>query len=405
MSIAQFDGVSQAPKSGQNGASLGTIARYASTASERHSAKDTQSIPLWGSASVRRFFLQAAAREILPRERVAICLRSLIPGPTSSVDVLYSPVAALGHYGGLQVCGSVWLCPVCSAKITERRRIDLADLMARFGSQFPAGRVALVTFTLSHRKTDNLRDVFKALKDARRLLVSGREAAVFSERHHILSMVRSLEVTYGVNGWHPHLHVLYFFDAEPAIFEFEHEIKARWSKFVAKVGKMASYQHGCDVRITTQDIIDYIAKWGKEPKWKIEHEMTKSPSKMGKYNGLTPLQILYEYAMTNDKQMKSLWLQYGVTFKGERQMYIAPKFRLLLGMVKEKDDKELVESQDEISVLLARLNSVEWRRILANDARADLLEVAASGDAAKVQEFLESFGIIGMPFINEDEGV
>ena len=35
-----------------------------------------------------------------------------------------------GQLWGLQTCGSVWVCPVCGAKVVERRRGEIQQAMA-----------------------------------------------------------------------------------------------------------------------------------------------------------------------------------------------------------------------------------------------------------------------------------
>ena len=73
-------------------------------------------------AAVRleRFALQSVARSILPKARTAKCLR--VPF-ARSVGVFHSQAQESAHYGGLVTCASVWACPICAAKISERRRL------------------------------------------------------------------------------------------------------------------------------------------------------------------------------------------------------------------------------------------------------------------------------------------
>ena len=70
-----------------------------------------------------RYACQAVARKALPGERVSMCLR--FRNNSSEVQVWKHKKTAKAFYGGLVVCGSVWLCPICAAKISERRRIEL----------------------------------------------------------------------------------------------------------------------------------------------------------------------------------------------------------------------------------------------------------------------------------------
>jgi len=134
---------------GGSSAPLGTIARFPSPASQSQTSN--------GQRQVKRFALQAAARSLLPGERVAFCLRRPIPG-RATVDVFQAPIIGSAHFGGLQVCGSVWMCPVCSAKITERRRVELQGGLACW-----CGRSVLVTFTLAHNRSECLPDVLGGL--------------------------------------------------------------------------------------------------------------------------------------------------------------------------------------------------------------------------------------------------
>jgi len=70
-----------------------------------------------------RWALQAEARQWLPHERVAECLRVVNP-MALGVEVLHAPRQQAAHYKSLIVCGSVWMCPLCAAKISERRRSE-----------------------------------------------------------------------------------------------------------------------------------------------------------------------------------------------------------------------------------------------------------------------------------------
>jgi len=382
------------------GGSLGTVGKSSSTASGR-GAFSAQS----GINFLRRFFLQSAARELLPREAVAMCLRRIIP-IRAGVDVLYAPAKSAAHYSGLMVCKSVWQCPVCAAKITERRREDLTMGVNNFYAANGVKRVLLVTFTLSHHIGDELSVIKSALLKARKLLVSGRWAKEFAKQFGIVGMVRSLEVTYGSNGWHPHLHVLYFFDNEIAIIPFEEQMKARWGQCVAAAGFFASWDYGCDVRYSDSEVANYVTKFGKEPEWKngdkelpndrwsISHEVTKGPSKVSKMGGRTPLQLLSDFAY-GDLPSGGLWWEYAVNFRGERQLAYSPGLRDLLGLDKEQTDEEIAEEQSEFAIILAQLNRDDWKFVLGNDVRGELLQIASSGDRDKVRAFLLSIGVLG----------
>jgi hypothetical protein len=356
------------------GGPLGIIARFASPDK------------FWGvSQQVHRFALQAAARELVPCERVATCLRRPIP-TRPTIDVLYAPAVQSAHYSGLQVCGSVWMCPVCASKITERRRVEMREGFTRW-----LGRRLLVTFTLQHTVKDDLSDVLAGLLNSYRSLRSGKWWPAFEVRHGLVGSVRSTEVTYGSNGWHPHLHVLMLVEGEVAVIPFEEELKSRWAHQLARSGRYSSWLHGVDVRFSDADIAGYIAKFGRESQWTIEHEMTKTPVKAGRGGSRSPMQLLGEYLM-GDERAGRLWLQYAVNFKGKKQLVWSRGLRERLGLIEEKTDEEVVMQEDEIGIVLASLTRDQWRVVLGNDARGELLQIASQGDAQQVEAFLLSLG-------------
>ena len=66
----------------------------------------------------QRFKHQRAAARLLPSSRTAQCLWS-VASNSSGVDVIHNATEGRARYAGLQTCGSVWSCPVCSAKVSK----------------------------------------------------------------------------------------------------------------------------------------------------------------------------------------------------------------------------------------------------------------------------------------------
>ena len=72
---------------------------------------------------INNFELRDTAASIMTDQRVFKCGKV----PTSSnVEVLGYVNTDKTHYSGLQSCGSVWACPVCASKISERRRLEVS---------------------------------------------------------------------------------------------------------------------------------------------------------------------------------------------------------------------------------------------------------------------------------------
>jgi hypothetical protein len=195
------------------------------------------------------------------------------------------------------------------------------------------------------------------------------------------------------------LHVL-FFAARGADFNSLGDVlKECWLSILDMNGRSASDDIGVQLSDRRGDVARYIAKFGHEPKpnrWTVEHELIKSPSKLGKSEHRTPTQLLRDY-MRGDRGAGNLWREYSLAFKGKRQLVWSRGLRRALGLDKEKSDEELAKATDEPSVLLGQISLAQWRVILANDARAEVLEVASSGDAGALAEFLQSFTVKPLP--------
>ncbi|WP_143510667.1 hypothetical protein [Pseudonocardia sp. Ae717_Ps2] len=89
-----------------------------------------------GTARIRRYATSTGARRelaaITSLSRVKKCGRvSTNEGGEVSLHHTPGPEGEPGTagFGGLATCGSVWACPVCSAKISARRSKDLEQLI------------------------------------------------------------------------------------------------------------------------------------------------------------------------------------------------------------------------------------------------------------------------------------
>lgn len=339
---------------------------------------------------LNRWVMQSGARDLLPAERVSICLRLVVP--SKKPTVMHSPSVMKAHYKNLCVCGSVWSCPVCASKISERRRVELSQGITKN----PDLQTALVTLTLRHNRADDLVVVLDALLSAYRYIKSGRRWKQFVGDVGLIGSIRGLEVTYGVNGWHPHLHILTFQDGGSPD-DLEGFFTERWLAALSREGREALSGPGIDVRTAVSDIADYIAKYGREPiqssDWTMEHEITKSPVKKSQRGGLSPSQLLANYSFQNDRKAGWRWREYALTFKGKRQLVWSRGLRDRLGLNKELTDKELAKRNEQDAVILIALTLEQWRVVLANDARGELLEIAHAGDVRLVESFLASLGV------------
>ena len=313
---------------------------------------------------VKRFLLQDQACKLLPSERINNCLKKRIT-KDKGVIVKYNPVTKHACYGNLQLCSSVWNCAVCAAKISEKRRSELKKGIAQHRAN--GGYVYLLTLTNSHHYGDNLAQLMQGQKNALKYLWSNRKP-----KEHFLSLgkvghITANEVTHGKNGWHPHMHILMFFDKAVDIKELQTFIAKYWQHCckLAKL-KIPSLEHGCD--ITNGDYADrYVSKWG------LEEEMTKGHIKKGREGGNTPFDLL-RLSESGCEQSGRLFQQYAAAYKGKNQLNWSPNLKDLLGVPKITD-KQLAETEDAESIEEEELALEIWRLVLIYKARGELLKV------------------------------
>lgn len=337
------------------------------------------------------------ARELLPNAGVAYCKRSLIPGLTS-VPVIHSRSKKRARYGNLRTCKSVWADPYCSSWITEQRRVELSAALKN--SPYA---LLLNTYTLRHTFGQALLPLKNSLLQAHRSLKSGEWYQNFKTAFSLLGSIRSLEFTHGVNGWHPHLHELVVLERPlgSSLAIFKDKLRSRWLTQLERFGAGGSFDYALDIREGFGAVSDYVSKFGRLPSWSLEHELVKAPVKMGRSEGRTPFQLLLDYAM-GDQQAGELYREYAAATKGCKQLVWSPGLRELLGLGVEVADEGLCEDEpagDE--VVLASLTFSDWQKVLANDARAELLEVASQGDKQVLAQWLAGIGV----YVHPDEDV
>jgi hypothetical protein len=353
---------------------------------------------------LERFILQSMARQLLPKERVAKCLR-VISSKQSQVKVFHSSLLQSAHYANLVTCASLWHCPICASKISERRRLILQPFVDNWGQMY-GGSVLFLTLTMRHKRKEPLKHVLAGIIAASLSFRSGGWFKSFCLRFGIIGLIRALEITYGKNGWHPHLHFLIFTCQLVDLPDLLHEIRLKWRQVLKLHGRSASYERGADISIVDSSMPSYMLKMGLVVDsedddlavgvghWTAAHELVKASVKLGRNGSHSPLQLL-RLAVVGDDKAAKLWQEYAITLKGHNHLVWSRGFKKFLGL-QNKTDKQLVEQQDEMAVLLAQLNYDQWQLILKQELRGPLLQVASGGDVLVLQTWLIEHGIDGV---------
>ena len=340
------------------------------------------------TSRAERFILKGAAGRLLPKDsRTSKCMRWTVPNRTR--DVVYSPKRERASYQGLQVCASPWVCPVCSAKISERRREEVAQAIA--GAKASGLVVFLLTLTFPHGLGDDLGGIVAHALKAYSKLFSGKAGAKLRDRIGLDGTIRAIEVTHGLaNGFHPHFHVLLFLDPAKSVTPaYVHaQIAPRWQAVCVSTGlPCPSIDYGC--RVDGGDkAAAYVAKGST---WGLESEVTKGQSKVAKgAKGRTPFALLRDYA-EGDKQAGAFFVQYAQVFQGKRQLVWSNGLKRRMAVVDRSDD-ELANLADDLpTVRLATITDEQWKVIYRRHWESVVLDVAERSPD-QLHQFLDLLG-------------
>lgn len=372
---------------GVGGGFLGKNAKYSAGSRSKpfidpETGEIQQEKPSFLQARAERFLLQSAARRLLPDSRTRNCLR--LRQKSQQIQVIQSKEHQKASYKGLQTCGSVWACPVCAAKISERRRAELK--MAMDQHQASGGDTPLLTLTHPHHVGDDLNDLLSRQAKALSYFNGDRASRKVFEAMGCIGQIRALEVTQGrkrkvSNGWHPHPHVLLFVKRGLDLAYYQQLLSERWIACCVRAGlKPPSLEHGLKLDDGSY-AASYVSKWG------LESEMTKGHLKKAK-DGETPFDLLRAYANGSDKQAGALFIEFAKAFKGKRQLHWSRGLKTHF-QIGEMTDEELANQQDDKAILLATITLDQWRYILKIEARTVVLELAEQGREA-LDNFLNS---------------
>lgn len=336
-------------------------------------------------ARSNRWALKSVVNRLLPGSRTSKCmvLRAPIPGyGLSDIDVCKGHTHGKAFYQGLLACGGVWTCPVCAAKISERRRQELKDAIQAGGGMNM--RVHFVTLTVPHGVGDDIKILNDRLSKALKRLSQGKysvrsQLKAISPGAEIYGYIRAFEVTHGhQNGFHPHYHMLVFTNQDVTPSFLQYVYGNAWQRACRLSGlPEPSQEHGC----TVQDGL-HAAKYAS--KWGLEDELTKAHTKQTRRKGATPWGLLRACLDGNDPEYPAeraagLFQVYARAFAGRRQLYWSNGLRALLAMAPERSDEEVVAApEDERASLLATLTPEQWKAIRRRRQEAHILTVAES---------------------------
>lgn len=166
---------------------------------------------------------------------------------------------------GVRRCRKFWSCPSCASS----RRIEDAETITAavqgYRNELVGRRVYLVTLTVPHTAGQSLKTLRTGVTTAYRKALSGKRFKLLRARHAIRASLRRLEVTHStLNGWHPHIHALWFTErpwSEEELSVFAGTVRAYFGRALEAEGLTAPEPWCVDVQEAV-DPGDYLAKMG-----------------------------------------------------------------------------------------------------------------------------------------------
>lgn len=316
-----------------------------------------------------RYKRQKVSAELAVKSTYHSVKTCMLNSPGNKIQVLLSKSRGTAHFNGLMTCGSVWDCPICSAKISARRSEEIKQGVNTWEEQ--GYLVVMVTYTMRHNLGDNLKSVSKVITDAIRFVHSGAPYVRIRDKYNIKGSISATEILFNpVNGWHYHKHQLMFIKSNTIDYEnLEKWLFDRYNKYLQLNGFDALSGIGVTVSPPqdNENLPEYISKWG------LEDELTADNKDS---NSLHPFELL------DNEKYHSRFIEYSLCMYGKRRLTWSKGLRDLLGLGVELTDEEiaeLIEIIEDDQIEIATIEYQYWKYIVKHDLRSKVLDEAEKG--------------------------
>lgn len=344
-------------------------------------------------------------------ERVRKCGRvTILPGGNVGVRKKGEAVG----YAGLATCGSVWACPRCSARIMAVRRLELGVLISAAAAE--GYTVAFGTVTLRHKQGQALAVLWEALTKGQQGVTNATKVKRIRQSLNRVGYVRATEVTYGGNGWHPHIHTIQLFKGEVSQDQLDELRDAEfdvWSRQCQNRGLGAPLKKRYELRKVNDanvEFADYFAKGVYDPKSakaakSVSFEMTGSQTKKGRRKeSRTPWEVLEDFGKTGDFEDWEVFEEYEKASKGKRALVWSRGLKDLFSIGEVEDEDIAAEEVGDRDDTLFWVT--DWSPIAGNASLGGrLLAAVKSGGLAGGLTFCREHGIpteVGVPGDGEE---
>lgn len=229
-------------------------------------------------------------------------------------DVLtdFGIVASSGglYLQGLQHCHSISCCPVCSYRLGIDRCNEIGSFIWCVRKEKKG--VYLVSLTCSHKSKDKLKDLVARLMGASSYMWRDGSLRRLLKSVGYIGRITSFEVMLmGINGVHPHLHILLIADEDLPVDFFSNLLLAEWKKSLNHYG-LDCNEHGADC-FGYQGVGRYIEKMQTELSLL---NVTKNMSKGG--SSMSPMNVLVSWDLERKIEYARQWVSFVQSMKGKR---------------------------------------------------------------------------------------
>ena len=316
------------------------------------------------------------------------------------VGVRYSEGKGAG-FSGLQTCGSVWICPVCSAKILARRSLETGVMCLAWENQ--GGRLALGTLTMRHHEGHSLKALWKALALAWKLVTTSRVWRKQLVRLGVAGWIKVVEVNVGPNGWHVHIHFALLLGegtTDADLLGLSDWLTPKWQRAVAAngfdalpVGQDLAFFDGVDAAVQLGEYMSKQTAYGSPESLGLELFGGANKRARSVYSTVPVWRLLEEIMATGELDQWHRWVEYEKASKGKHQFSVSKGLREQLGVGPEKSDEEIV-AEEAGDRDLVRITRQGWFDLLRSGLNpAEVLTVMESGGVSAVCRMLTAEGI------------
>lgn len=294
------------------------------------------------------------------------------------IRVTKPDAAPRSFLAGTGKCKLGWVCPICTAAKAEQARTKLNAVLSK--GRRVGWHMVMVTLTVRHDQDMPFHWLWPRLSAASDNL---RKSYAWKQINPLLvGSVKAVEATHGMNGWHPHFHVVLVFKAGAVADQAEAEdmaegLRAEWMNQLALQG-LTGNERAFQVQ-GAASAGNYLAKWG------AAEEITLGHAKQGRKGQLSPWQLL-RASREGDDDAGRLWHDFVTVIKGTHQIRITPSLNAEvkdeLALLKEERAEAIVQGklrdEPETHVSLARFDdNTEWLE-RGRQRRVMMLEGAAA---------------------------